>query len=81
MSGALVSVTAQAQDDYSYARRLYLDKAQCSYCHGWAGDGAGEGQSNGGAANLRQSRLNRAQLITLILCGRPGTALLRHDRG
>jgi mono/diheme cytochrome c family protein len=75
----LASATAQAQEDYSYARRLYLDKAQCSYCHGWAGDGAGEGQSNGGAANLRQSRLNRAQLITLILCGRPGTAMPHFD--
>ena len=71
--------TAHAQEDYSYARRLYLDKAQCSYCHGWAGDGAGEGQSNGGAANLRQSRLNRAQLITLIMCGRPGTAMPHFD--
>jgi mono/diheme cytochrome c family protein len=73
------SATASAQEDFSYARRLYLDKAQCSYCHGWAGDGAGEGQSNGGAANLRQTRLNRAQLVMLILCGRPGTAMPRFD--
>ncbi|MDQ6780369.1 MAG: c-type cytochrome, partial [Candidatus Eremiobacteraeota bacterium] len=73
------SATASAQDDFSYARRLYHDKAQCSYCHGWAGDGAGEGQSNGGAANLRQTRLNRAQLVMLILCGRPGTAMPRFD--
>ena len=60
---AAASVTASADDDFTYARRLYLDKAQCSYCHGWAGDGAGEGQSNGGAANLRQTRLNRAQVF------------------
>ena len=73
------SATAGAQEDFSYARRLYLDKAQCSYCHGWAGDGAGEGQSNGGAANLRQTRLNRAQLVTVILCGRPGTAMPHFD--
>ena len=76
---AVSAATAYAQEDFSYARRLYLDKAQCSYCHGWAGDGAGEGQSNGGAANLRQSRLNRAQLITAILCGRPGTAMPHFD--
>jgi mono/diheme cytochrome c family protein len=76
---AIVSNTAGAQEDYSYARRLYLDKAQCSYCHGWAGDGAGEGQSNGGAANLRQTRLNRAQLVMTILCGRPGTAMPHFD--
>jgi len=73
------SATAGAQEDFSYARRLYLDKAQCSYCHGWAGDGAGEGQSNGGAANLRQTRLNRAQLVMTIMCGRPGTAMPHFD--
>ena len=73
------SATASAQEDFSYARRLYLDKAQCSYCHGWAGDGAGEGQSNGGAANLRQTRLNRAQLVMTIMCGRPGTAMPHFD--
>jgi hypothetical protein len=28
-------------DDFAYARRLYQDKAQCSFCHGWAADGAG----------------------------------------
>ena len=75
----VASATAGAQEDFSYARRLYLDKAQCSYCHGWAGDGAGEGQSNGGAANLRQTRLNRAQLIMVIMCGRPGTAMPHFD--
>ena len=73
------SATAGAQEDFSYARRLYLDKAQCSYCHGWSGDGAGEGQSNGGAANLRQSRLNRALLVMTILSGRPGTAMPHFD--
>jgi len=73
------SATAGAQEDFSYARRLYLEKAQCSYCHGWSGDGAGEGQSNGGAANLRQTRLNRAQLVITIMCGRPGTAMPHFD--
>lgn len=76
---ALVSATAGAQEDFSYARRLFLDKAQCSYCHGWAGDGAGEGQSNGGAANLRQTKLDRTMLVTIIKCGRPGTAMPHFD--
>jgi mono/diheme cytochrome c family protein len=71
--------TAGAQEDFSYARRLYLEKAQCSYCHGWSGDGAGEGQSNGGAANLRQTRLNRTLLVMTIMCGRPGTAMPHFD--
>ena len=77
---ALHTVAAvAADDDFSYGRRLYLDKAQCSYCHGWAADGAGDPQSNGGAANLRLTRLNRAQLVDVILCGLPGTPMPRFD--
>jgi hypothetical protein len=78
---ALLCVTTGVclAQDYSYGRRLYLDKAQCAFCHGWAGDGAGEPQSNGGAADLRKSFLNRAQLIEVIQCGRPGTPMPRFD--
>jgi len=61
--------------DYSQGRRLFLEKADCQYCHGWAGDGAGAGQSPGGAANLRKSQLDRATLVTVIRCGVPGTAM------
>ena len=61
--------------DFSHGRRLFLEKADCQYCHGWAGDGAGGGQSPGGAANLRKSQLDRATLITVIRCGIPGTAM------
>src|SRR5438270_12048067 len=75
----LTSPAARAEDDFAYARRLYLDKAQCAFCHGWAADGAGEPQSNGGAANLRQSHLNREQLVEVILCGRPGTPMPHFD--
>jgi Cytochrome C oxidase, cbb3-type, subunit III len=66
-------------DDFAFGRRIFADKAQCSYCHGWAGDGAGAPQSSGGAANLRETKLNRAQLIEVISCGRPGTAMPRFD--
>jgi mono/diheme cytochrome c family protein len=75
----LASAAAPADDDFGYGRRLYLDKAQCAFCHGWAADGAGEPQSNGGAANLRQSHLNREQLVEVILCGRPGTPMPHFD--
>ena len=74
----LASVTSVAAQDFSYGRRLFLEKADCAFCHGWAGDGAGEPQSNGGA-NLRQSFLNREQLVEIIMCGRPGTAMPRFD--
>ena len=66
-------------DDFAYGRRLFLQKAQCQYCHGWAGDGAGEPQSNGGGANLRESKLTRDQLVEVILCGRPATPMPRFD--
>jgi hypothetical protein len=76
----LAALTASAaDDDFAYGRRLYLDKAQCAYCHGWAADGAGEPQSNGGAANLRDTKMNRDQLIEIILCGRPGTPMPHFD--
>jgi mono/diheme cytochrome c family protein len=38
---ALAAGRATADDDFAYGRRLFLDKAQCAFCHGWAGDGAG----------------------------------------
>jgi mono/diheme cytochrome c family protein len=75
--GAMVA-TSHA-DDFSFGRRLFLDKAQCLYCHGWAGDGAGEPQSNGAAANLRVSPLKREQLIEVITCGVPGKAMPHFD--
>jgi mono/diheme cytochrome c family protein len=70
---------AAADDDFAYGRRLFLDKAECAFCHGWAGDGAGHPQSPGRAANLRQSQLGRDALVTVILCGIPGTAMPHFD--
>ena len=75
MMGASVALA----QDVSQGRRVYLEKADCQYCHGWAGDGAGAGQSPGGAANLRRSQRDRATLITVIACGVPGTAMPRFD--
>ena len=66
-------------DDFAFGRRIFQDKAQCVFCHGWAGDGAGAPQSSGGAANLRETKLNREQLIEVISCGRPGQAMPRFD--
>ena len=66
-------------EDFAFGRRIFQDKAQCVFCHGWAGDGAGAPQSSGGAANLRETKLNREQLIEVIGCGRPGQAMPRFD--
>src|SRR5277367_5826950 len=70
---------AAADDDFAYGRRIFQQKAQCPYCHGWAGDGSGEPQSSGGAANLRELKLPREQLIEVISCGVPGKAMPRFD--
>jgi mono/diheme cytochrome c family protein len=77
---ALAATAAPVRaDDFAFGRRVFLDKAQCSYCHGWAGDGAGEPQSNGAAANLRVTPLKREQLIEVITCGVPGKAMPHFD--
>jgi hypothetical protein len=78
-AAALTTAPAAADDDFAYGRRLFLEKAECSFCHGWAGDGAGHPQSPGAAANLRKSALDRASLIMVIGCGIPGTAMPHFD--
>src|SRR5947207_7824879 len=78
---AMISLSSRAAaQDFERGRRLFLEKADCAYCHGWAGDGAGAPQSPGGA-NLRTSQLARDQLITVISCGIPGTAMPHFDDG
>ncbi len=76
---AVMPRPARADDDFANGRRIFLEKADCAYCHGWAGDGAGQGQSPGGAANLRETRLNRDSLIKVISCGIPGRAMPHFD--
>ena len=79
IAGALVCASAAHAQNVDFGKRIYHDKAVCSYCHGWAGDGAGEGQSSGGAADLRKTPLDRAQLIEVIKCGIPGKAMPHFD--
>jgi mono/diheme cytochrome c family protein len=75
----VVAALPARADDYDFGRRMFLNKAQCSYCHGWAGDGAGEPQSSGAAANLRITTLKRDQLMEVISCGIPGKAMPHFD--
>ena len=47
-------------------------------CHKWHGDG---GPGYGGAAlSLRETGLDREQLVTIIACGRPGTNMPFFDK-
>lgn len=58
--------------------RLVYEKANCVGCHKWHGGGGG---GYGGAAlSLRESQLERADLVEVVRCGRPSTGMPYHDR-
>jgi hypothetical protein len=68
---------ARAQGPADPGRRVY-EKANCVGCHKWHGGGGG---GYGGAAlSLRETTLERADLIEVIRCGRPATRMPYHDR-
>jgi hypothetical protein len=75
---------AQAQSNMgghqpgSEGQRIY-EKANCVGCHKWHGGGGGG--YGGPALSLRDTQLDRAQIIEVVHCGRPGTGMPRHDRG
>lgn len=73
---------AQTPDpaDIASGFRLFRAKANCQACHGWAGDGRKMDSQMPDGANLRQSALDREQIVTLIKCGRPGTGMPAYDR-
>jgi hypothetical protein len=61
----------------SEGQRIY-EKANCVGCHKWHGGGGG---GYGGAAlSLRDTQLDRQQIVEVVHCGRPATAMPRHDQ-
>ena len=74
-SGAPEEGTIIVKPDYGLST---YKKANCMGCHKWHGDG---GPGYGGAAiSLRETELDREQLISLISCGRPGTNMPYFDK-
>jgi hypothetical protein len=73
---------AQAADpsDIAEGGRLFRQKGNCQACHGWAGDGRKMDSQMPDGANLRESTLNRQDLVMTIKCGRPGTGMPAFDR-
>jgi mono/diheme cytochrome c family protein len=61
----------------SEGQRVY-EKANCVGCHKWHGGGGGG--YGGPALSLRNTQLDREQLIEVVHCGRPATGMPRHDR-
>src|SRR5437868_12998859 len=66
--------------DIAYGGELYRQKGNCQACHGWAGDGRKMDNQMPDGANLRETALERKDLITVIKCGRPGTGMPAFDR-
>jgi mono/diheme cytochrome c family protein len=66
--------------DVSFGERIYQDKADCKFCHGAQGDGRGDPRSPGAAVNFHKTALNKAQMIEVISCGRPGSEMPHFDK-
>ncbi len=80
--GALFAAAAGQAfgQDAAFGRSVWVSASNCADCHGWMGDGVPEDPRSPKGANLRETFLNQEQLVEVILCGRPGTAMPHFDR-
>jgi cytochrome c553 len=76
---AVIHLSSASAQDVSFGNRLFHEKADCQFCHGPDGGGRGDPRSPGRAANLHETKLNRAQLSEVIACGRPATEMPHFD--
>ena len=80
----ITATAVQAQtpnaSDIAAGSQLYRQKGNCQACHGWAGDGRKMDNQMPDGANLRETKLERKDLIAAIKCGRPGTGMPAFDR-
>jgi hypothetical protein len=79
-TNAATSITQADASDVAEGMRLYLQKGDCQACHGWAADGRKMDSQMPDGSNLRETRLDRARLVTTIKCGRPGTGMPAFDK-
>ena len=69
MAWVMATVSLMAQTDTVAAgSRIFRQKGDCQACHGWAGDGRKMDSQMPDGANLRESLLDREQLIFVIKC-------------
>jgi mono/diheme cytochrome c family protein len=80
MTILLCAAPAAQADNVGRGQRIWHDKAECIYCHGWAADGDGGFHHPGRPPSLRDTQLTRDEIRTTIQCGRPGTAMPHFDR-
>ena len=81
-TGLLAIPAARAADaaDLAEGMRLFHQKGDCQACHGWAADGRKMDNQAPDGANLRETALDRGNLIMTIKCGRPGRGMPAYDR-
>lgn len=64
--------------DLERGKDIYKNKATCLFCHAW--HGGGESSQYGGIAlSLRDTQLDRDQMIEVVKCGRPSAGMPYHD--
>src|SRR5215831_15046162 len=80
LSGSAAWAQAADPSDIAEGGRLFRQKANCQACHGWAGDGRKMDTQMPDGANLRETKLDRQDLVMVIKCGRPGTGMPAFDR-
>jgi mono/diheme cytochrome c family protein len=87
MAMTFVAPRAQGQEqqalsasDIADGLRLYQQKGNCQACHGWSGDGHKADSQMPDGANLRDTKLNRAGLVTVIKCGRLNSQMPAFDK-
>jgi hypothetical protein len=61
-----------AHGDIDEGKRLF-QRANCMGCHKW--HGAGGGGYGGDALSLRNTQLDKEQIVEVVNCGRPGTGM------
>ncbi|MSO71527.1 MAG: c-type cytochrome [Alphaproteobacteria bacterium] len=79
-AGLLLAGSAQAQAEFAAGRQVFRATANCGTCHGWAAHGLKDEQTAPDGPNLHETKLNREQMIEVVKCGRPGTAMPAFDR-
>src|SRR5215469_14218220 len=79
-SGSVAWAQASDPSDIAEGGKLFRQKANCQACHGWAGDGRKMDTQMPDGANLRETKLDRQDLVMVIKCGRPGTGMPAFDR-
>ncbi|HMH17457.1 MAG TPA: c-type cytochrome [Burkholderiales bacterium] len=84
VAGLLAAPAVQAQvpdpGDIAEGMRLFQQKGNCQACHGWAADGRKMDNQMPDGSNLRETLLDRNNLILTIKCGRPGRGMPAFDR-